>query len=208
MYESPSFPILQDLTGISNKNGTYNQEPYLHIKYLPLIFFSPLHLVKKHSWWRVFPSLLAPILYMQAQTHLAPKCFFSRVHDGVRHGLGAGSRYNRRTLAFSSILQCRPSRMLHMERLRRSKVSVKAGCVATWCWHLYTHLFVCYLALTAACTLQDLIADRLAGHCRSLLLLSPLLIWPEQAQPLILCHCPSTVGTYTCGSQLNSLFSW
>lgn len=74
-------PILQDLTEIFNKNGTYDQEPDLHMKYFHLIFlFFSLHLDKRHARWGVFLSMPAPILYVPAQTHLVSKRF---CHESV-----------------------------------------------------------------------------------------------------------------------------
>lgn len=55
--------------------------------------------------------------------------------------------------------------MLPVERLRRDQVLVKWCDVATWCWHISIHLFTHYLALTAACTLQVLLAARLDDCC-------------------------------------------
>lgn len=58
--------------------------------------------------------------------------------------------------------------MLPVERLRRGEVLIKPCFVCMSCWHNYIHLFTCYLAFTAACTLLVMLAVGLDDHFRSL----------------------------------------
>lgn len=157
-------PIWQDLTGIFNKNGTYNQEPYLHMKYFPLIWFF------LYTWIRgmldgecFFPCLL---LYCICKLRLTerPNGFAMSL---CLHGLGASSKVQQQDLSIF-YPSAGPNWMLFVERVGRGKVLIKPCHVATCCWRIYIHLFTRYLALTAACTLQVLLAAGLDDHCRSL----------------------------------------
>lgn len=142
------------------------------------------------------------------------------------HGLGASSKEQQQDLSlFYPSIQAQTGCYL-WRGWEGGKVLIKPCRTATWCWCIYIHLLTHCLALTAACTLQGLLAAGLDDRRRSLptklfdsiifriterndwdTLHRPCSIW-SQAQPWILPHCSSPGGTCTSGSQLSSRFFW